>query len=201
MASTMNTHPHGEHLSAYLDAMLDVAQMRQVAAHLSACASCRAALESMQETRTLLRAMPPLSVPAPEFWTNAYRRLRVAERERALRPSSPLETLRAGWQSAHRRWAAGVAAAALLGAAIVAPVVNHALQPTDTSALPAAASLTADAVDLPSLVRAHTQSAARQPLADPDRQDMIAADVDDMAAFSDSEAAGNGTTLAGDAAP
>ena len=172
----MNAHPHGEQLSAYLDGMLDVVQMRDIAAHLGACASCRAAYQGLQQTKSLLNGVHPPAPPAPEFWAGAYRRMRVEDA--AKRPALPRlsrQGLRDALQEPQRRWSAGLAAAAVIVAALVGPLVSHGPGPMTAPARPPVA-VAPDSVDVSSLVQAHTESAARQPLADPDRQNMIAMD-------------------------
>lgn len=185
----MNTHAHGEQLSAYLDGMMDVAQMHRIAQHLSVCPSCRASLDSLRQTKALLRELEA-PAPAPEFWANTYRRLRV---EGASGQSgSWQDALRQSLRGTSRRWAVGVAALAALGAIIAAPLLSPPSNPQPTQP----ALIESDFVDVSSLVRDHATSAARQPLADPDRQTMLAADVDDLADFGDTpmEASGDATT-------
>jgi anti-sigma factor RsiW len=184
-------HPHGEQLSAYIDGMLDVGKTRSVAEHLRACAPCRVAAGQLEETKTLLRRMPAPARPGPEFWTEAYRRLRVDDRERAL-PRRPLwEAWRGPEQAAHRRWAAGLAAIAAVGAMIAGPLQHT--QPGVMSPPPSPVSaqdVSPDvSPDVSSLVESHTDSVSRLPLADPDRQKMIAADAR-QASSEPSEAAG-----------
>ncbi len=199
-ASKMNTHPPQETLSAYIDDMLDVAQMRQTAQHLRACQACRASCASLRETRDLLRHLPAPPALPREFWINTYRHVRV---NGTARPNSGslLEQVRQSLLGTQRRWAAGAAAAAVLGMALAAPLIssyhNAPAHPAGTTAINAP-----DVVDLSTLVRDHAQSAAAQPLADSDRQTMLSADVDNGSAFGDlgAEAAGNGS-LNGDAAP
>lgn len=188
----MNTHPHEEQLSAYMDGRLDVSQTRQVARHLSACRACRVGLESLQETKALLRSVAAPAAPGPEFWTDAYRRLRV-EGEGA-KTRSLWQTWRAGPRVAQRRWAAALAVAGLVAAVVVTPLVS----PGPPLPPPA---VTSDFVDVSSLVRAHAASAARQPLADPDRQTMMAADVDDLPEIGDATAEANGNATRADAGP
>lgn len=181
----MNTHPHEEQLSAFTDGRLDVAQTRDVARHLNACPSCRVALEGLQKTKTLLRGLDAPAPPGPEFWAAAYRRLRV-EGASAKAPSL-WGTLR----GTQRLWAAGLAVAGLVAAAVVTPLVSQGPTPPPPV-------VAGDFVDVSSLVRAHAASAARQPLADPDRQTMMAADVDDLPDTGDAaaEANGNATSAA-----
>lgn len=196
----MTTHPHGEQLSAYLDGMLDTWQMRQVAQHLGACAQCRALQNSLRQTKMLLREIAPPETPGADFWVNTYRRLRVEGETRPSWKASLRETLSAGLPSAQRRWAAGAAAAAVIGAAIAGPLLTHSINSHPTS--PGTIASATDSVDISSLVRAHTESAAYQPLGDPDRQAMINADTDDGIGFNDvaAEATGDGGSFAADAA-
>jgi hypothetical protein len=191
----MTKHPHGEQLSAYLDGMLDVRHMHQIAQHVSVCDQCLFLQKSLGQTRQTLRQIPSPPMPGPDFWADTYRRLRT---EGAARPSwgvSLRETLATGFRSPSRRWAAGVAAAAVIGAAVTGPLMSHGPQ----AAVPTGS---ADSVDISSLVRAHAASAAQQPLADPDRQAMLSADTDDSQGLSDGtlEAAGDGGSFAADAA-
>ncbi len=180
--------------------MLDVAQMHQTALHVRACQACRASCAALRETRDLLRHLPAPPAPPREFWTNAYRQVRVNGASRQ-HPTSLLGQVRQSLLGTQRRWAAGAAAAALLGVALAAPLISSEHHTAVPPAL-VTAGTTADVVDLPTLVRDHAQSAAAQPLADSDRQTMLSADADDGAASSDggAEAAGNGS-FSGDAAP
>ena len=196
----MNSHPHGEQLSAYLDGMLDVAQMRDTAAHLGACPSCRDAYQSLMQTKTLLGKIDRPDQPAPEFWTNAYRRMRLEDAaKRSPFPRLSWEGMRDALREPQRRWSAGLAAAALVAAVIVSPVVDHGLFPAPPTVAPVVAPAP-DSVDVSSLVQAHTESAARQPLADADRQDMIAMD-DSFTADDNGPEAANAPDAVNDAAP
>jgi len=196
----MNTHPQQETLSAYIDDMLDVAQMHQTAQHLRGCQPCRTSCAVLRETRDLLRQLPAPPGPPREFWTNAYRHVRVNGTARQ-NPGSLLGQVRQSLLGTQRRWAAGAAAAAVVGMALAAPLISNehhtVMQPAGTTTVTAP-----DVVDLSALVRDHAQSAAAQPLADSDRQTMLSADVDDGSASGDLgiEAAGNGS-FNGDAAP
>ncbi len=190
-------HPEGAQLSAYLDGMADVARTHEVAMHLRACSACRAELDGLAQVRALVRRSPVPIVPGPEFWTAAYRCLRVDDRERAQSRAWSWNSLGASWRVSQRRWAAGMAAAvALVGTALLAPHIG-----TQGGVHPTAAGLMApadNAPDVASLVRVHAASVASQPLADPDRQAMISYD----AAFdgdSDDAASSNAAEAAGDA--
>lgn len=175
-----NGHPHGEQLSAYVDGMLDVGKTRGIAEHLRACVPCRAATGQLQETKTLLRQMPAPPRPGPQFWDDAYRSLRVDDRDRAVTRRSLWDALRGPGQTAHRRWAAGLATAAVVGAMIAGPLTGTHFGAGPRLA-PVAVSLPDvspdDSPDISSLVQSHTDSASAVPLDDPDRQKMIAADA------------------------
>lgn len=175
-----NGHPHGEQISAYIDGMLDVGKTRGLAEHLRACASCRAVAGHLEETKTMLHRMPAPPRPGPQFWNDAYRRLRVDDRERAV-PRRPLwGAWRGPEQAAHRRWAAGLAAVAALGAAIAGPLTSAryggGTQPLAV-ALPQADVSPDVSPDVSSLVESHTDFVSATPLDDPDGQKMIAADA------------------------
>lgn len=178
--TTRQGHPHGEQLSAYIDGMLDVGKTRGIAEHLRACVPCRAAAGQLQETKTLLRRMPAPPRPAPQFWDDAYRRLRVDDRERAVTRRPLWDAWRAPEQAAHRRWAAGLATAAAVGAMIAGPLTGPRL---GTGPHPADVRMTLPEVspdvspDVSSLVQSHTDSVSAVPLDDPDGQKMIAADA------------------------
>lgn len=173
-------HPHGEQLSSYGDGMLDVATTHRVAEHLSICVPCRTLVSQFAQTGLRLREVPAPSVPGPEFWNAAYRRLRVEDRERTAIRQMPWDVLRQSGHLTHRRWAAGLAAAAVVAAVVV-------VGPVVTSPRPVAQTLPSshlvmpqaqdDTPDVSALVESHTDSVSRQPLSDPERQEMIAADA------------------------
>ncbi len=173
-----NVHPHGEQLSAYIDGMLDVGKTRGIAEHLRACASCRAAVGQLQETKTLLGRMPAPPRPGPQFWDGAYRRLRVDDRERAVTRRPLWDAWRGPEQAAHRRWAAGLAAVAAVGAMIAGPLTS-----THPGAGPQPVAVAAPqpppdvSPDVSALVESHTDSVSAIALDDPDGQKMIAADA------------------------
>ena len=196
------THPHGEQLSAYIDSAMDVAQMRGIGEHLRVCAACRRLEADLRQTKHLVHGLPDPKLPNPEFWTNAYRQLRVDDRERAIAKRPLWQTWRSPEQAGHRRWAAGLAAAAGVGALLAGPLTPaaHWAAPQGVKVgMPARALVPAQDVspDVSSLAELHTDSVSRLPLADPDRQKMIAADVQqsdpsvpDASSPDSSEAAG-----------
>ena len=190
-------HPHGEQLSAYIDSMLDVARMRGIGEHLHACAACRNLESDLRRTKYLVRGLPEPVLPGPEFWTAAYRQLRVDDRERAQTKRQLWQSLRGPEQAAHRRWAGGLAAAAVAGVLLAGPLTPMPHLPVRASHFiaPAAPQVLVPAQDVSpdvsSLAELHTDSVSRLPLADPDRQKMIAADVQQGTPPADaSEAAG-----------
>ena len=157
--------------------MLDVAKTRAVAEHLRACPSCRLIVSQLEQTRSLLRAMPAPPRPGPEFWNDAYRRLRVDDREHATSRRMPWNAWRGPGQASQRRWAAGLAAAAVIAAAVVAGPAVTTTSPVTRFAAPVATLPQDETPDVSTLVESHTDSVSRQPLSDPDRQKMIAADA------------------------
>ena len=171
-----NTHPHGEQLSAYLDGMLDVAKTRRAAEHLRGCASCRQTTDQLREMKGLLRAMPPAR-PGPEFWAGAYRRLRVDDREQARPRPMPWDLLRGPGHAVNRRWAGGLAAAAAVGALLAGPMTGPRGVVLPLRPMAPASSPQDVTPDVTELVQSHADSVSQLPLADPDRQKMIAADA------------------------
>ena len=148
--------------------------MRQIGTHLGHCAKCTHQVARFQSLRAHLRGLP-VPPPEPQFWANAYRRLRVEQHARTPRPFwRGLPAAPAG------RWAAGVAAAAVAVSLVLAPSMQ--MQPPQTGPVRVAAPLVQDTTqdvspDVAALVASHTDSVSRLPLADADRQKMIAADV------------------------
>ena len=118
----MNDHPHGEQLSAYMDGMLDVAQMRDVARHLDQCAACRAFARSAAADADAAaqdggarRAEPGVlgqHVPPP-----------AGGKPGSAGPATGLLGAVCAWNCRERSAAGppGVAAAALLGAVACGP--------------------------------------------------------------------------------
>ena len=173
-------HPHGEQLSAYIDGMLDVGKTRGIAEHLRGCAPCRVTAGQLQEAKALLHRMPAPPRPGPQFWDDAYRRLRLDDREQAPLRRPLWDAWRGPEQAAHRRWAGGLAALAAVGAMIAGPLTGTHLStgPHPPAATAPAVDVSPDvSPDVSSLVQSHTDSASAVPLDDPDRQKMIAADA------------------------
>ena len=193
--SSTSTHPHGEQLSAYIDSMLDVSRMRGIAEHLSVCAACCSLEAELRRTKHLVRGLPPPISPGPEFWTATYRQLRVDDRERSQTKRPLWQSLREPQQAAHRRWAGGLAAAAVAAGLLAGPLTPapHLSAPATHLIAPSAPKVLVPAQDVSpdvsSLAALHTDSVSRLPLADPDRQKMIAADVQQGPPSSDASAA------------
>lgn len=183
----LQTHPHGEQLSAYIDSMLDVARMRGIGEHLSTCAACRSAEADLRRTKHLVRGLPEPLLPNPDFWASVYRQLRADDRERAITKRPLWTAWRSPEQLAHRRWAAGLAAAAVAVGLFSAGPLTQA--PPRLPSMPAVSRPLVPAQDVSpdvsSLAELHTDSVSRLPLADPDRQKMIAADVQQPEASAD----------------
>ncbi len=179
MSDTHITHPHGEQLSAYIDSMLDVARMRGIGEHLRGCNSCRRAEADLRRTKSELHGLPAPTPPDAAFWASAYRTLRVDDRKQA----AAKRPFWAGWrgpeQAAHRRWAGGLAAVAVAVGVFAArpavPVTRPVTPPAYTAPAPQVSPDVSP--DVSSLAELHTDSVSRLPLADPDRQKMIAADA------------------------
>lgn len=171
--------------------------MRGIGEHLSVCAACRSLEADLRRTKHLVRGLPDPVPPAPEFWVAAYRQLRVDDRQRAETKRPLWQALRGPEQAAHRRWAGGLAAAAAVAVLLAGPLTpaphlsvpaSRLIAPTASRALVPAQDVSPD---VSSLAELHTDSVSRLPLADPDRQKMIAADVQQGVQPSDtSEAAG-----------
>ncbi len=163
-------HPHGEYLSAYADHRLDVARMRDIGLHLGQCDKCTQEVKQFEQLRARLRGLP-VPPPDPQLWANAYRRLRVEQHARMARP-------RRGVFAPAGRWAAGVAAAAVAVGLAFTPLTHAPTTTPQNTAIVAPALVSPDvSPDVAALVASHTDSVSRLPLADVDRQKMIAADV------------------------
>ena len=109
---TINHHRAGQLLSAYLDGELLPREAVEVQEHLLECSACRKAYERLRETKDLLGQLPVAEPPA-EFWT-------------AIRVPRPLPMHgRFLWRpGVRRRTAWGIAAALLVLAIALAPVVK-----------------------------------------------------------------------------
>ncbi len=163
-------HPHGEYLSAYADHRLDVARMHDIGLHLGQCAACTQEVKRFEALRAHLRGVP-VPPPPSQFWTSAYRRLRAEQHARTARP-------RRGSFVPAGRWAAGVAAAAVAVGLVFSPLTHTPTTPPQNAATVASAPVSLDvSPDVAVLVASHTDSVSRLPLADVDRQKMIAADA------------------------
>ena len=104
----------------------------------------------------------------------------------------PWDFLRGPVHAANRRWAAGVAAAGVVGALLVSPLTgSHGVAPPR----PMASVVSQQDVtpDVSELVQSHVDSVSQLPLADPDRQKMIAADAQQAPDAPEAAAYADGT--------
>lgn len=166
-------HPSEDKLSALVDGMLTVAETQDVAGHLAQCEDCRRTHASFEALKMALKSAPAPTQPADAFWSDTYRRMRVEVGTDAPRRS---------WTSVYgRQISAGLALLSVAGAVALSPIAQR-TQPMNAAVAPAPQD-TLDAADFSSFVRVHTNSAAAQPLADRDRQQLISADIN--ASFAD----------------
>lgn len=105
----MNAHPDIESLLALRD---DPAHDPAVAAHVEACAACRAELARLRALRDGLRALPPVP-PGPELWARVIAAVEPPVRVVARR-------------SRVRLMVAGIAASAAFGASVALMVLQGA---------------------------------------------------------------------------
>ena len=169
-------HPREELISAMVDGKLNVAETLRVAAHLNECGSCRAILEDFERNKAMFRALPDPEMPPQQFWDDTFRKMRVG-----TAVVSPSDINRTRLIRARRQLQAAFAVAACIaGAMVVAPLAMHktTVIPIQSVQPAAIAEDTLDIADVNSFVHAHTESAAKQPLGDPDRQQMIASEAD-----------------------
>jgi len=155
------------------DGKLGMGETRRVAAHLRDCESCRALLSDFERTKSMMRSMEAPAMPEEKFWQDTFRMMRTADLDRESERQADMRRARRQLQGAF------AVSICLLGAIIIGPMATH-VGPTSTPTT-AGASMTDDAIDnadVSTFVRAHTEAAAYQPLGDPDRQQMIAAEAE-----------------------
>lgn len=162
-------HPSEESISALVDGMLTVAETRKVAEHLAQCAPCRESYDSFTSLKSMLSGTPDPAAPDEMFWANTFRRMRTEAAPEAREPQRRSPLL---W----RQVGSAVALASVALAIVLTPLTT---QPHDSSRHVVAQD-TLDAEDVSSFVQMHTSSAAAQPLADRDRQQLISADVNTL---------------------
>ena len=172
-------HPSEENISAMVDGMLPVAETRRMAAHFSECDTCRGTFRAFSDVKTLARASRAVTLPSEQFWSDAYRQVRVDAAATSRKPER-------NWGVSSRSLIGGFAAAAALTTiALVAPLVN---KPSTLTPAPVFAQDSLDAEDVSTFVFNHTSSAASQPLGDRDRQRLISADANIQ--FADNSSSG-----------
>ena len=164
-------HPNEELISALADGKLGLSETRTVAAHLHDCGECRELLAGFERTKIMLRSMEEPTQPEQKFWDDTFRKMRTMDA-----PARNVDAIRT------RRQLQGAFAVAvcLLGAVFIGPLTPpRVVQPTAAGNSQAASTDdTLDSADVSTFVRAHTESVAYQPLGDPDRQQMIAAEAE-----------------------
>ncbi len=155
-----------------VDGKLDLVEARGLTEHLHECAECRATLADFEKNKALFRQIAAPPPPSDRFWDETFGKMR-SEPIPDVQPELRFNPANARYRRA------GLAAAACAVLAVAIPL-NWSGSGTRPVTRPASANVadTLDSVDVTSFVRAHTQSAAAQPLGDPDRQQMIAADAD-----------------------
>ena len=107
------THPAAE-LTAYLDGALSPAEREQVAAHLSACAACRAEHDRLAAGLAILARLPPAAPPSAAFERRFYARLAAQKRSQLTVADRLLPRWRGAW-----RWLAPAMASAAAAAAVM----------------------------------------------------------------------------------
>ena len=156
----MTMHLTDEDLHDYAGGELALERMDEAAAHLDACADCRARAEPLIALTARLAALPSAAHPAADGWGALHARLRV-EAVAAPAPATEVISL-----DAHRRrpvlasWMPRAAAAAvLLGVGFGGGRLSHAARPAD--AVLVAADTVATAMQAAALVqRAGTEYVA-----------------------------------------
>ncbi len=111
-------------LSAYVDGELDAPTRAAVEARLAESAAWREVLADVEGARNALRALPPVDLTA-EAWARVVAAVAADEPAPSPPPAPPrVSMLRRGLHQRSVRWigaAAGVAAAAVIVAAVVLP--------------------------------------------------------------------------------
>ena len=188
-------HISEEAVSAMIDGMLTVDQMRNAAAHMAECGQCRQTYESFSDLKSMFRSQPA-TAPLPEsFWPDTLRRMRTdvdlpaSRRNPVSLGSLPI------FQNGRRSLRSTGAVAAIATVLVVAVAVPSLRLMPHRAPVGNATQDTIDDADLSSFVVLHADTAASQPLADHDRQRLISANaqtslVDDTL----SDQAGDGDT-------
>jgi len=167
-------HPNEELISALADGRLGVGETRRIAAHLHDCEQCRNLLGDFERTKILLRSMEAPVQPEQKFWDDTYRKMRTSESASAGVNTRQADAIR----TRRQLQGAFALAACLLGIVLVGPLAHVTPPPGPGVTSTATTDDTIDNADVSTFVRAHTESVAYQPLSDPDRQQMIAAEAE-----------------------
>lgn len=167
-------------LSAYIDRELSPDDQRRISRHLAVCSACRAELQSLQEVKDALSAMPSLDLPVG-FWAELDGKLAAVDHEPVLGgngTAAPSRRDAAGsygfgkWFHLRRFIPVGVAAATLLLLTGQQFFLHSggsgsaAVQITGFTADGRAGQVQTEVVPVDSLLREHYRYAASDPLVD-----------------------------------
>lgn len=180
-------HVSTQEISDFLDGTLSVSKMRETAMHMDQCDPCTKELEAWKKTRAMLRRAPKSVTPGPDFWAATAARLTAEDQSPSVAaPALSFKTMRPSFGS---RMTAFVS----MAAAIVGVGFLYGHLPMATVITPPGHTTTTDIDndDVSSFIRAHTEAAATQPLADGSRQLMLAVDADDQPAAGDTTSNGD----------
>ena len=151
-------------LPDFSDNLLDASRQAAVRAHLAACADCAGLAKAQEETRGLLRALPPRQASA-QF------EARLADRLALVRRPAP----RAAWwerAAASLRVPPRALRPALALCAAAVAVVGVTLRPASHPVNPSVGPVLSENTLVSQCVAQHQTDVAAQPLADPAAQNL-----------------------------
>lgn len=155
-----------EELSAYVDGVLDGNTLRTIMSHLLTCDPCTRLVADFREQQAMLHNLRlQLIEPHSQFWANAHRAAQLSSPKAAVH--APVFNLRLNFSQL-----AGFALAAAVGAVVASQVQLSSLHTVNVAPAQSGPSL-----DVNTLVRAHADYAAQQPLADNAHITMVMSDV------------------------
>jgi anti-sigma factor RsiW len=122
--------PHAEHLSAFLDGELAVAERAALEAHLAVHDACRRELAEVQAVRDAVRRLPRVEGPA-DFWAELAVRIATvpADPDRAPVAATPIAVRRAGGATPTWLWGAAAAAVLLVAGGLAGTQVDRSAPP------------------------------------------------------------------------
>jgi anti-sigma factor RsiW len=163
---TLNHHNASRLFSAYLDGELSAPESQAVQEHLMDCVSCREAYEGIRSTKLLLRELP-VAEPPGEFWAAVRTPQHTASQAGAGWASPPGGRWRGRRLSFLRRPAWALAAALVILAIAVAPLIKG-----------TADRLHATEIGVDLYVREHALGMGAEPLTDRAYLGLVAGDAD-----------------------